>query len=345
MPASNAVFRVLGLEDTLRAEGFVEKRGASFTTEDGRLSRHIDFTACPEVAAPITYQVPRARFDEILLGHAEQAGVEVRQECRVRDATFAADGVRVTVGQDGQTATARAEFVVDASGQSGFLSKRLALRRLDPKLRNVALYAHYEGVERPEGERSGDIRIVSRRDMSWIWLIPLSSSRTSVGLVVPRERHAARAAEPAEEVLDRVLGATPVAERQMRHAKRVTSARYEADFSYASRAYAGDRWLLAGDAGSFLDPVFSTGVLLALESGLEAAAAVHCALASGTVSARAFAAYEQTQRQRYQYFRRFVQGFYEPAFRELFFQPTNRWGLSDAIVPALAGNWRPRSSG
>ncbi len=341
LPASNAIFRTLGLEDSLRGEDFVEKRGASFTTEDGGLSSYIDFTACPEVSAPITFQVPRARFDEILLGHAEEAGVEVRQGCRVRDASFAADGVSLTVEEDGRTSTTRAEVVVDASGQSGFLSKRLALRRLDPRLRNVALYAHYEGVEGPVGERAGDIRIISRHDMSWIWLIPLSASRTSVGLVMSRERQAALAAEPAADVLERGLDSTPAAARQMRHARRVTRARYEADFSYASRAYAGDRWLLAGDAGSFLDPVFSTGVLLALESGLEAAAAIDRALAAGTFSVRAFASYERTQRRRYEYFRRFALGFYEPAFRDLFFQPTNRWGLLDAIVAVLAGNWRP----
>ena len=341
LPASNAVFRTLGLEDCLRSADFVEKRGASFSTEDGELSSYIDFTTCPEVASPVTYQVPRARFDKILLDHAARAGVEVRQGCRVRDVTFAADGVSVRLEEDGRTTTTRAEVVVDASGQAGFLSKRLSLRCLDPRLRNVALYAHYEGVEGPAGERSGDIRIVSRRDMSWIWLIPLSANRTSIGLVMSRDRHATRPAESADDLLDRALASTPAAARQMRQAKRVTPARFEADFSYGSRAYAGDRWLLAGDAGSFLDPVFSTGVLLALESGLEAAAVIDRALVSGNVSAGAFASYQRIQRRRFTFFRRFARGFYDPAFRDLFFQPTNRFGLLDAIVAVLAGNWRP----
>jgi flavin-dependent dehydrogenase len=127
----------------------------------------------------------------------------------------------------------------------------------------------------------------------------------------------------------------------MERARRLSPARFEADFSYAPKAYAGDRWLLVGDAGSFLDPVFSTGVLLALESGLEAAEAVDRALAAGNVSAKAFARFAKLQRRRFKYFRRFVHGFYNPLFRDLFFHPTNRFGLLDALVSALAGQWRP----
>ena len=339
LPASNAVFRALGLDERVRGEGFVEKRGASFSTDDGELSSYIDFTACPGVSAPLTYQVPRARFDQLLLDHAIEAGVEVRQGCRAREVAFDAGGVALELAEDqGATVAVEAEVVVDASGQAGFLAKRLDLRRVDPGLRNVAAYAHFEGVAQPTGERAGDIRIVSRRDMSWIWLIPLSQTLTSVGVVVPRRRPAG---ERAEDLLDRYLAETPVAAEQMQDAERVSKARYEADFCYAPRVYAGDRWLLAGDAGSFLDPVFSSGVLLALESGFDAGGAVDRALARGGPSARAFAAYNRDQRRRYRAFRRFVRGFYQPGFRDLFFYPTQRWGLLDAIAAVLAGNWKP----
>ena len=344
LPASNAVFRALGLDERVRGEGFVEKRGASFATEDGELSSYIDFTACPSVPAPLTYQVPRARFDQLLLEHADEAGVEVRQDCRAREVAFEPGGVTLELVPSREasvreaSARVEAEVVIDASGQAGFLAKRLRLRRVDPDLRHVAAYAHFEGVAQPSGERAGDIRIVSRRDMSWIWLIPLSEALTSVGVVMPRLRPTG---EKPEDLLDRHLAETPVVAEQVTGAKRVSQARYEADFCYAPRAYAGDRWLLAGDAGSFLDPVFSSGVLLALESGYEAGEAVDRALVQGDVSAHAFAAYQRTQRCRYRAFRRFVRGFYQPGFRDLFFHPTHRWGLLNAIVAALAGNWRP----
>ena len=343
LPASNAVFRALGLEECLRGEGFVEKRGASFSTEDGELSSYIDFTRCPEVPAPVTYQVPRSRFDQLLLDHAAEAGVEVRQGCRARAVDFTADGVTLTAVEPGSAADRlRTEVVVDASGQAGFLAKRLGLRRVDPELRHVAAYAHFEGVEGPSGERAGDIRVISRRDMSWIWMIPLSARLTSVGVVVARRDQAAWGKNPsAEELLDRFLASTPVVAHQMRGAERVMPARYEADFCYSPRAYAGERWLLAGDAGSFLDPVFSSGVLLALESGFEAGDAVDRALAAGSVAAGAFAGYNRRQRRRYKAFRRFVRGFYQPSFRDLFFHPTSRWGLLDAIAVVLAGNWNP----
>ncbi|MEE8523839.1 MAG: tryptophan 7-halogenase [Thermoanaerobaculia bacterium] len=341
LPASNDVFRRLGLEDRIGEARFVEKRGASFVTEDGCLSSYIDFTSCADVASPLTFQVLRSQFDQILIERAAESGAEVRQGWRATGVELEPGGVAVTVTDpDGGETTVTAAAIVDASGQAGFLAKRLGLRRVDPELRNVAVYAHYEGVTTPVGERSGDIRIVSRRDLGWIWFIPLSATATSVGAVTSREKHAERGGDSAENVLDRYLESTPAAAEQTGHARRISPARFEADFSYAPSAYAGDRWLLAGDAGSFLDPVFSTGVLLALESGLESAAAIDAGLAAGNLSARAFSAYNRRQRRRFKVFRRFAHGFYDPAFRDLLFQPTDRFGVLDAIVSVLSGNWR-----
>jgi len=343
LPASNPVLRELGVEAERLSRDFVEKRGATFITECGEVSVDIDFTTCSKIPTPITYQVPRASFDQLLLDRAADAGVEVRQEHHVRDVTFDPGGVRLAfTGSDGD-GELRAEAVVDASGQAGFLAKRLGLRRVDPELENVAVYAHFEGIPRPPGERAGDIHVVSRQDLGWIWLIPLPEGRTSVGVVLPRRRSQGRNS-PAGEVLDRVLADTPALAERLRDARRVSPAHYEADFSYAPRAYAGDRWLLAGDAGSFLDPVFSTGVLMALEGGWEAAEAIAGALGAGDLSARSFARYQRLQEKKYRFFRRFVHGFYDPSFRDLFFQPSYRFGLVDTVTGVLAGNWRPSLS-
>lgn len=353
LPASNAIFRQLGLEARLRAGGFVEKRGASFASEDGTHGSHIDFSSCDEVSAPLTYQVDRARFDALLLDDAVAAGVDVRQQRHVRKVVFGRDGVTVEASRvgaddgagsgDGEpaTETLHAAVVVDASGQAGFLGKRLGLREVDPELQNLAIHARYTGVARPEGERRGDIRIISCRDLSWIWLIPLSETVTSVGFVMPPARRAKEPNEPAEAAIDRLLASTPLAVEAMRGALRVGKTRRDADFSYTSRAYAGDRWLLAGDAGSFLDPVFSTGVLVALESGVEAADAVDRALTKNDVSARAFRRFDRIQRRRYRYFQRFARGFYQPAFRDLLIQPGSRVGLVNALTTILAGHWQP----
>ena len=130
----------------------------------------------------------------------------------------------------------------------------------------------------------------------------------------------------------------------MRAARRAWPVRVEKDFSFGARAYAGDRWLLVGDAGSFLDPVFSTGVAIALESGVEAGRALDRALATGDLSARAFATFERRQRDRYRAFRRFVLGFYTRGFRDLFFRARPMPVMFQAVVTSLAGHWRPSRS-
>jgi flavin-dependent dehydrogenase len=269
-------------------------------------------------------------------------GAAVRQEHRVLDVAFDGAGASVAyAGPGGEPGSVRVRAVVDASGRWGLLARQLDLRRDEPRLPNIAVYAHYAGVPRAAGRRAGDIRIVSRPDRGWFWFIPLADELTSVGVVLPRPVFDRLPRLPHEEVLRRCVAETPAAAALMAGAWRVWPARVERDFSYAARAYAGDRWLLAGDAGSFLDPVFSTGVAIALESGLEAARALDRALQRGDLSARRFAAFDRRQRRRYRAFRRFVLGFYTPQFRDLFFLPEVPAPLFRAVVTVLAGRWRP----
>jgi flavin-dependent dehydrogenase len=212
---------------------------------------------------------------------------------------------------------------------------------MDPVLRNVAVHAQYEGIARPEGRRAGDIRMVTRPDRGWFWFIPISPTVISVGAVIPRNVHDTKARASGEETLDAYLAETPAAAALVRDARRVTPARYDADYSYLAAEHAGDRWVLVGDAAAFLDPIFSTGVLLAMQSGLEAAEAVSGGLRAGDLSRRRFASYEARVRDRYHHFRRFAVGFYDPAFRDLWFHRSTRFGLYPAVLSVLAGNWRP----
>jgi flavin-dependent dehydrogenase len=235
----------------------------------------------------------------------------------------------------------RAAAVVDASGRFGLLARKFGLRVEEPRLANIAVFAHYSGVPRGEGRRAGDIRIVARPDLGWFWLIPISAELMSVGVVLPRAAFDALPRMAPDALLEHAIQETPAAATLMREARREWPVRVEKDFSFGARAYAGDRWLLVGDAGSFLDPVFSTGVAIALESGVEAGRALDRALASGDLSARAFATFNRRQRQRYLSFRRFVLGFYTHGFRELFFAPTPPPRIFRALITSLAGYWRP----
>ncbi len=208
-------------------------------------------------------------------------------------------------------------------------------------LRNIAVHAQYEGIPRLEGRRAGDIRMFTRADMGWIWLIPISQSVTSVGAVIPQSVHRRESKAVPEDSLTHYLTGTAGLAPLLAHARRVSPARFDADYSYLGSSLAGDRWIAVGDAAAFLDPIFSTGVLLAMQAGLEAAEAIDDSLRAGEPARHRFAACERLVRQRYHHFRRFAVGFYDPYFRDLWFRPASRLGIFGAILSVLAGNWRP----
>ena len=337
LPASAEVLRTIGVWDKVCAAGFVEKHGASFYSETEELGR-IEFAESREVADPVTFQVTRDRFDQILLDHARESGAEVAQGCRARSIEVRADGVRLEL-EGSANGEVHAPVVVDASGQAGFLARRLGLRTTDARLRNLAIHSQFDDVARHAGPRGGDIRLVSRRDLGWIWLIPLSATRTSVGVVLPPDAPRPESGSD-EEWLETYLSSVPALRSSFENALRVAPVRRDADFAYEPHSYAGDRWLMAGDAGSFLDPVFSTGVHLALESGLEAARAIDRALATDDFSAAGFRSFARVQRKRYEFFRRLVHGFYDPSFRDLLLPAEGRFGIKEAVIAALSGLWR-----
>jgi len=342
LPWSNEVFRALGVHDAIAEAGFEKKWGASFRTVDGATEQYADFQFAAETPSPQTFQVPRATFDEVLLRHSERSGAKVLEEHRALDAALEPDGVVLRfVGPDGTEQAVRVGFVVDASGRTGFLTKKLGRHEFDPVLRNIAVHAQYEGIPRLEGRRAGDIRMFTRVDMGWIWLIPISQSVTSVGAVIPQSVHRRESKAVPEDSLTHYLTGTAGLAPLLAHARRVSPARFDADYSYLGSSLAGDRWIAVGDAAAFLDPIFSTGVLLAMQAGLEAAEAIDDSLRAGEPARHRFAACERLVRQRYHHFRRFAVGFYDPYFRDLWFRPGSRLGIFGAILSVLAGNWRP----
>ena len=342
LPWTNEILRTLGVRDTIAASGFVEKWGASFRGPDGPEERYADFQFARETPMPQTFQVLRERFDEILLRHSEKSGARVLEEHRMVDAAFDGDGVTLSVSdKQGASTTIRVGVVIDASGRTGVLAKRFGQHEPDPLLLNIAVHAQYEGIPRASGRRAGDIRMYTRPDMGWLWLIPLSDTVISVGAVIPQRVHRLESKGTPEESLTHYLDTTPAALPLLEKARRVTPARFDADYSYLATCMAGDRWVAVGDAAAFLDPVFSTGVMLAMQGALEIAEAIDNGLRAGDVSARIFARYERAVRSRYHHFRRFATGFYEPAFRRLWYSRPPLRSIFDAVVSVLAGNWRP----
>jgi flavin-dependent dehydrogenase len=340
LSTANEHFAALGVAEQMAAARFPDKWGARLLTHDGQSGRGVDF-AHAKVPTPRTYQVSRAEFDRILLDRAAAAGADVRQEHRVSGVDFQADGVVLdVVDAAGQAAKVRVRAMVDATGRAGLLGKKFALRTDEPKLANIAIFSHYTGVPRLPGERPDDIRLIARNDAGWFWVIPISPELMSVGVVIPKARYMTLEHGDPETMLQNAFADTPAIAELMATAQREWPVRVEKDFSYFASRYAGDRWLLAGDAGSFLDPVFSTGVSIAMESGIEAADELDRALRAGNdFRAARFAKYGKRQRRRYEAFRRYVIGFYSPEFRDHFFQQGPVSALYRAVVTVLAGRW------
>jgi flavin-dependent dehydrogenase len=341
LSTANDAFAALGVAKQIEAASFPEKWGARLFTHDGQTGRYVDFTCVREVTRPQTYQVCREEFDRILLERAREVGVEVREACNVITCEFAPDAAVLQVASRGDAATGRVRVraLVDATGRGGLLARKFNLRTEEPRLANIAIYSHYTNVPRLEAPRPDDIRLIARNDAGWFWLIPISKELTSVGVVLPKALYRRLANGSPEETLNNTIADTPIVAELMREARREWPVRVEKDFSYSASAYAGNRWILAGDAGSFLDPVFSTGVSIAMESGIEAAAELHRALPRNDFSAASFAAFSRRQRKRFETFRRFVVGFYTPQFRDVFFSPEPPTLIFRSVATMLAGKW------
>lgn len=341
LPWLNETLDVLGARQSIASAGFVKKWGASFCTANGGREQYADFSRAYETPSPQTYQVPRERFDALLLEHAATTGARLMTGTAVEETEVGQDGVSLTLNAGGVHQSIKVAAVIDASGRRGVMARKIGARVADPVLQNISVHRQFEGVPRREGRRAGDIRMVTRPDQGWFWFIPISETVMSVGVVIPNAVYNSRRRTSAADTLEAFIRETPAAAALMTDATAVSPARFDADYSYLHSQHASDRCLLVGDAGAFLDPIFSTGVLMAVQSGIEAAHALGRAIDAGDFSRRQFADYERTVVARYRHFRRFAVGFYDPAFRDLFFSPSNRFGLYQAVLSVLAGNWRP----
>ncbi|MFK7742906.1 MAG: NAD(P)/FAD-dependent oxidoreductase [Planctomycetota bacterium] len=345
LPLGNYVFDAIGCREKIEAEGFHAKRGAQLRSSCGAERVVFDFEE-QGIRPARTVQVHRDRFDQLLLEHAQASGAELVQ-ARVRDvaledgAASGGGGVRVRLqGPEVGERIIHADAVIDASGRSGVLAKQLGVRCADPDLNKASVHAHFEDVLRDDGERGGDTRIVCLPELGWLWLIPLGDRITSVGVVIDIEAYRKQAKGDLGAVFWRAIRSSPLATELLGDAKQATPFRAESGFSYRASAYAGDRWFLAGDAGSFLDPVWSTGVQLALQGGVEAADAVVAGyLGDQPRPEQAIRRYERRVRRRYQFVRRFVTGFYQESVRDLLFSPRPYFGIHRAVTRVLAGGF------
>ncbi|PYQ53406.1 MAG: hypothetical protein DMF59_02005 [Acidobacteria bacterium] len=264
--------------------------------------------------------------------NASEQGVEVREETSVTSVDLADPKRAVVRLSSGEKVDAR--FVIDASGHGSIVGQRYGEKSEIEALKKVAFFAHYRNVPRPEGRDAGNTIIVVLRD-AWLWLIPVTADIMSIGLVVERDHFIQCGLQP-EELLEKTICETPWMAARMKEAERITQVYARKDFSYAMKRMVGPNFALVGDAAGFIDPIFSTGVFLAMKGADVAADAVELRLRRGSI--RLLRKYERSINRALQRYFRFIENFYRREFLEVFMQPQPHFGLLQAIVGVLAGN-------
>jgi flavin-dependent dehydrogenase len=332
LPYSMSAFDRLGLRARLDAEA-MPKHGGEIATACGQRAVKFYFKDGFHLRHHRAYQVERAAFDAMLLDRARESGAEIREETAVEKVALDATGATLGLRGGGEV---RASFLLDCSGRGSLVGRHLGLKEDYENLRKFSCYAHYEEVQRDEGIDAGLTRLV-RAAGHWFWLIPLDERRTSVGVVMDSADFKARKMSP-EETLAWAIDDSPLMRERMREARRVTPVHSVGDYSYRNRKLTGDRWMLAGDAAGFIDPIFSTGVFLAIHSGEQCADAIDAVLANPRRQARLFRRYERSMHRIMDMYLRFVSAWYRPEFIEVFTTPTQRLQLAPAINAVLAGN-------
>ncbi|MFE6836707.1 NAD(P)/FAD-dependent oxidoreductase [Streptomyces sp. NPDC057705] len=313
LPSLLPLLDLLGARETVERHGFVRKTGAYYDWGGRQWQLRFDGLGG---AAQYSFQVDRARFDHALLDHARAQGVRVHQETAARTVAFRAGRATSAAwtSADGRHGTISFRHLVDASGRAGLLSARqLRTRRFHDAFRNVAVWGYWPGSVPVETAPDGAICLFSLPDDGWFWTIPLHDGTLSVGLVTDRQSFAtARHRLGGTEALyaDRIRR-VPTLRRALAGAERTGGLRVESDYSYVADRFCGPGWFLAGDAACFLDPLLSTGVHLAMYSGMLAAASVAASVQSDVSEGEALAFYQGAYRHAYERLLILVGAFYD----------------------------------
>ena len=336
LPYNNEIFREMGVQATLDEAGLMKKFGAQFHLGNGSKSLALVFRNGKFTREVRSYQVERATFDHVLLKHARSCGADVREGCTVTRVDSSDTSVCVEVkNEQGQTEAVHAKYLIDASGRGNLTGNQQNLREFHPRLKKLSVFGHFSGVKLDEGEKAGDTVIV-RLGNKWFWIIPLSREKVSVGLVMDKEEFNSAKKTPAEIFAEAWQSSPPLRER-MEKAKLLGSMQTTSDFSYRNKRLVEPRLLRVGDAAGFMDPIFSSGVFLAMYSGKLAAETI---LQSNTEPAKKeelFKTYEHRTYRAMDFYWEMVEGFYTTPFMELFMNPREKWNLPSAIVALLAG--------
>ncbi len=332
LPGSLCTFERMGVKEKLDRADVIVKYGGKIVSACGTRTTRFLFSDVFRCKYPTAYQVERSMFDKLLLDHAAESGCHVTQGTSVTDVAFDPDGVTIQL-DDNQV---RARYLIDCSGRNSLIGSRFKLRQNYPHLRKFSLFAHFEGVDREPGIDGTLTKMIRCKDR-WIWMIPITAKKTSVGVVLDAETFKRLKLKP-ENAYTQILQENPQVIGQMLQARRVTEIHAAGDFSFRNKRFTGDRWVLAGDAAGFIDPVWSSGVFIAVLSGEKAADMLDRTLRQPHRRTAEFARYERRLGRVMDLYLKFVTAWYTQEFAEVFFNPKQFFQIVPAVNSVLAGS-------
>lgn len=339
LPMNLPILERLGVLEQVEAIG-VYKSGADFPLQDDRNSVNVfRFDRALDPKFPHAYQVKREEFDHLLFRNALDSGVDARMQVAVENVEFGNDGRPATVharGSAGESFVFAPRYLVDASGRDTFMGSKLKLKQKNALHQSAAIFSHFNGVTRREGVDAGNIT-VERFAHGWMWLIPLRDDVMSVGAVCFPEYLKQRRGDN-ESFLMQTLEATPSVWSRMQRAQRVAPVHVTGNYSYTCTQMTGPGWVMVGDAFAFIDPVFSSGVYLGMNSGEHAARVVDGALRDPASECALQRAMEKRLKRGLKHFSWFIYRFTTPVMQRLFAEPRNDFQIEQAVISMLAGD-------
>jgi flavin-dependent dehydrogenase len=329
----------LGLFDKMRQSAFVKKYSVQFVSPSGKASQPFYFSTRYEPDVAQTWQVLRSEFDQILMENARSKGATILEETTVQELIQEEGrtlGVRAR-SKSGELLEFRAPMTLDCSGREAFVPTRLNWRVREPKLNKVAVWTYYRGALRDAGEDGGATTVAYVPEKGWFWYIPQHNDMISVGVVAEGKYLTREGVREPKDIFNREIGQNQWIKDHLACGTQTGAYHLTSEYSFRSRYCASDGLLLAGDSFGFLDPVFSSGVMLALKSGTMAADAIHAAHEAQDFSAERFTEYGQFLREGLENMRKLVYAFYDPnfSFRKL----TNKYPeMAGPITDCLSGD-------
>ena len=342
LPFNVPLFDRLGVKEQIERMG-MPKFGIEFVSPDHEQPSLLEFGDGWHKDMNYSFQVRRSEFDNILFDNAKARGAEAFEECRVTSVDFPAGGGGIVTAAmaDGETRQFKGRFVVDASGRDTFLASRLKLKQRNRRHESASVFGHFTGAERLEGRAEGHISIFWFAK-GWFWFIPLSDGTTSVGAVSRPDTFKNRDGDMTA-FFQELIQSCPALAHRLRHATLTGPATGTGNYSYAAETLGGPGYVMIGDAAGFIDPVFSTGVYLAMNSGFLAADAVETCLDRPEQAVQALKHYEETMKASLARFSWFIYRITSPAIRSLFMAPRNYFRIEEAVLSLLAGDVTAKS--